>query len=52
MGKDEKQTVKTVGLLENVYLGDGYLVKIITVMPRQSLSLQNHDYRSEHWIVL
>ena len=53
MGKDEKQTVKKPwGCYENVYLGDGYLVKIITVMPRQSLSLQNHDYRSEHWIVL
>lgn len=32
--------------------GEGYLTKTICVMPRQKLSLQSHNYRSEHWVVL
>ena len=27
-------------------------VKLITVKPRNSLSLQTHKYRSEHWVVV
>ena len=29
-----------------------YLTKIIHVNPHQQLSLQSHNHRSEHWIVL
>lgn len=29
-----------------------YQVKVLTVEPYQSLSLQSHRYRSEHWLVL
>ncbi|MCL2536881.1 MAG: mannose-1-phosphate guanylyltransferase/mannose-6-phosphate isomerase [Coriobacteriia bacterium] len=32
--------------------GIGYQVKEIEVMPGQSLSLQKHQQRSEHWIVI
>lgn len=32
--------------------GDGYLTKTICVMPKQKLSLQSHNHRSEHWVVL
>lgn len=32
--------------------GEGYLTKTICVMPKQKLSIQSHDYRSEHWVVL
>ena len=32
--------------------GDGYLTKMICVAPRGQLSLQSHNYRSEHWVVL
>lgn len=32
--------------------GDGWLTKIITVSPGHKLSLQSHNYRSEHWVVL
>ena len=32
--------------------GDGWLSKIITVSPGHKLSLQSHNYRSEHWVVL
>ena len=32
--------------------GNGYLVKTITVNPKQKLSVQRHNHRSEHWVVL
>ena len=32
--------------------GDGYLTKSICVMPKQKLSVQSHNHRSEHWVVL
>ncbi len=32
--------------------GDGYLTKLISVSPKQKLSVQSHNHRSEHWVVL
>ncbi len=32
--------------------GPGWLTKIITVSPGHKLSLQSHNHRSEHWVVL
>ena len=32
--------------------GKGYLTKTICVMPHQKLSVQSHNHRSEHWVVL
>ena len=32
--------------------GDGFLTKLIQVNPAQKLSLQAHEHRSEHWVVL
>ncbi|MBQ2644181.1 mannose-1-phosphate guanylyltransferase/mannose-6-phosphate isomerase [bacterium] len=32
--------------------GDCYLTKIICVSPGQKLSIQSHNHRSEHWVVL
>lgn len=32
--------------------GEGYLIKIIEVHPGEKLSVQSHNYRSEHWVVL
>ena len=32
--------------------GEGYLTKVICVSPRQKLSIQSHNHRSEHWVVL
>ena len=32
--------------------GEGYLTKTICVMPKHKLSLQSHNHRSEHWVVL
>ena len=43
---------KPWGSYETVYEEEGRLVKIINVDPGESLSLQSHDGRSEHWFVL
>ena len=32
--------------------GNGFLVKIIQVDPGQKLSVQSHNHRSEHWVVV
>lgn len=32
--------------------GDNYLTKSICVFPKHRLSLQSHNHRSEHWVVL
>ena len=32
--------------------GDGYAIKEIEVDPGEILSLQSHDHRAEHWVVL
>lgn len=32
--------------------GDGFLTKIIHVDQGQKLSVQSHNFRSEHWVVL
>ncbi len=32
--------------------GNGYLTKTICVMPHHKLSVQSHNHRSEHWVVL
>lgn len=32
--------------------GEGYLTKTICVMPQHKLSIQSHNHRSEHWVVL
>ena len=40
------------GTYKTLDLADGYQVKIITVFPGGSLSLQKHYQRSEHWTVV
>lgn len=32
--------------------GEGYLTKTICVLPHHKLSIQSHNHRSEHWVVL
>lgn len=55
--KDEVvNTHKTVfrpwGFYTCLNKGEGWLTKIITVSAGHKLSLQSHNYRSEHWVVL
>lgn len=33
-------------------IGDGFVVKEISVNPGHILSLQSHQHRAEHWVVL
>lgn len=40
------------GAYEGLDNGDGFLVKRITVNPGAQLSLQRHQHRAEHWIVV
>jgi len=40
------------GEYESVDRGDGYQVKHITVIPGGKLSLQSHQKRAEHWVVV
>jgi len=40
------------GWFESLLVGGRFQVKRITVLPGQSLSLQSHFHRSEHWIVV
>ncbi len=40
------------GTYKTLQLGDNYQVKIITIKPKGSLSLQKHFSRCEHWIVI
>lgn len=40
------------GWVEGLLSGERFQVKRITVQPGQSLSLQSHFHRSEHWIVV
>jgi mannose-6-phosphate isomerase-like protein (cupin superfamily) len=32
--------------------GDGFKVKLVEVLPKHRLSLQKHNFRSEHWVVV
>ncbi|MGD9868466.1 MAG: N-acetylneuraminate synthase family protein [Hyphomicrobiales bacterium] len=43
---------KPWGSYLNLHEDEGVLVKVISVTPRQSLSLQSHNHRAEHWFVL
>lgn len=40
------------GTYEGLDSGDGFLVKRITVNPGASLSLQRHNRRAEHWVIV
>jgi len=40
------------GWVESLATGDGFKVKRIVVYPGAALSLQSHQQRAEHWIVL
>ncbi|MFA6408842.1 MAG: phosphomannose isomerase type II C-terminal cupin domain [Gammaproteobacteria bacterium] len=40
------------GSYQTLALEDGYQVKSITVNPGGRLSLQKHQHRSEHWLIV
>ena len=44
--------IRPWGWYENIDLGERFKVKRINVSPNSSLSLQKHEHRAEHWIVV
>ena len=40
------------GHFTNLIEGNGFLTKVICVNSKQKLSVQSHNHRSEHWVVL
>ena len=40
------------GTYQTILRGDSYQVKRIVVYPNSKLSLQSHNHRSEHWIIV
>ena len=40
------------GSYDSIYRGSSFLVKRITVLPGEKLSLQMHHHRAEHWVVV
>ena len=56
MNNDIYMVHKTVyrpwGYYKCLEQGEGFLTKLIHVSPRQQLSYQMHNFRSEHWVVL
>ena len=47
-----KTVYRPWGFYKCLEQGDGFLTKLIHVSPRQQLSYQMHNFRSEHWVVL
>lgn len=52
MGANETAATRPWGSWQVLDEGPGYKVKRIEVHPRRRLSLQRHDQRSEHWVVV
>lgn len=50
--KEHSKVFRPWGNYEAVDIGDRYQVKRITVLPGQTLPLQKHYHRSEHWIIV
>lgn len=49
---DHRKVMRPWGFYETIAQGTGFQVKIISVAPGKSLSLQLHHHRSEHWVVV
>lgn len=47
-----KTVYRPWGFYTVIAQGEGFLTKIIHVNPKQKLSLQSHNHRSEHWVIL
>ncbi len=48
----EKRVARPWGFYTVLNTGRGFKVKVVEVLPGQRLSLQRHQYRSEHWVVV
>ena len=50
--KHQNKEYRPWGWFEILSKEDGYQVKRLTVYPKCRLSLQSHEHRSEHWVVV
>ena len=50
--KNHRTVYRPWGYYKVLNQGEGYLTKMICVFKKGQLSLQSHNYRSEHWVVL
>ena len=51
-GQEHKRIYRPWGFFETYMESNFWKIKFIEVKPNASLSLQSHDFRSEHWIVV
>jgi mannose-1-phosphate guanylyltransferase/mannose-6-phosphate isomerase len=52
-GKNSAEFIaKPWGGFANIEGGEGYKVKRLQIDSNQSISLQKHEYRSEHWVIV
>jgi len=49
---NHRKVYRPWGSFDSIERGDGFQVKRIIVNPNAKLSLQKHQYRSEHWVVI
>ena len=51
-GELHREVYRPWGKYDSIGSGVGYQVKRITVKPGEKLSVQKHNFRSEHWVVV
>ena len=51
-GKKNKKDYRPWGNFTSIEKGSSWQVKKLELKPKASISLQMHNYRSEHWIVV
>ncbi len=51
-GQEHQKVYRPWGYYLSLIEGTNWQVKFINVKPGESLSLQKHKYRSEHWVIL
>lgn len=51
-GKSHREIYRPWGKFDSIDKGSRYQVKRITVAPKSKLSVQLHNHRAEHWIVV
>jgi mannose-1-phosphate guanylyltransferase/mannose-6-phosphate isomerase len=49
---DSPKNLRPWGFFDNLKEGHGFKVKLISLKPNSSISLQKHNHRAEHWIVV
>ena len=51
-GKNSKQNFRPWGSFKSIEKGENWHVKKLEIKPNSSISLQKHNHRSEHWIIV